>query len=120
MNKYIASKPQDLPGVCPVFQAIGYCPTGIKCRWLASHYRNGNLVVDEAKKEKAASSNYEVHRVSAAQQSELQRKRFDFSLAEKVIKVLDTTIQKLSKAQSLSLPKRPQRKTTVNTLRVFS
>ena len=35
---YLESKPQDIDGICPVFEALGYCPTGIKCRWLKSHY----------------------------------------------------------------------------------
>ena len=38
VEEYISSKPEDIEGNCPVYTAIGYCPAGLKCRWLHSHY----------------------------------------------------------------------------------
>lgn len=35
---FLAQKEPDLPGKCPAWEDLGYCPTGIKCRWLGSHW----------------------------------------------------------------------------------
>ncbi|GME76503.1 unnamed protein product [[Candida] boidinii] len=51
IEEYLSNKPQDISGMCPVFQELGYCPTGLKCRWLSSHYNKEtkNLIYDESK-----------------------------------------------------------------------
>lgn len=38
VEDYLAQKPTDLEGSCPVWDALGYCPLSIKCRWLHSHF----------------------------------------------------------------------------------
>lgn len=86
ISKYIASKPADLSGMCPVFEALGFCPAGVKCRWLSSHFENGQLTADnDAKRAAAAESNYEVNRVNAEMQHKLQRKQYDMSRSESYI-----------------------------------
>lgn len=35
---YLAQKPADIEGKCSVWEELGYCPSGLKCRWLGSHY----------------------------------------------------------------------------------
>ncbi|PRT55673.1 tRNA-dihydrouridine(47) synthase [NAD(P)(+)] [Wickerhamiella sorbophila] len=86
IQKYIESKPADLPGMCPVFEALGYCPAGVKCRWLSSHFDNGKLTPeDEDKRAAAAAFNFEVNRVNAEMQHKLQRKHYDMSRSESYI-----------------------------------
>jgi len=34
---YLAAKPVDLPGMCPVWAALGDCAAGVTCRWHGSH-----------------------------------------------------------------------------------
>lgn len=38
LDAYLDQKVPDLEGVCPVWQALGYCPLSVKCRWLNSHF----------------------------------------------------------------------------------
>jgi len=89
LEKYIESKPKDLEGVCPVYEAIGYCPSGLKCRWLFTHYTNGRLTIVDELKELVAKTNYETNRVSVQDQNLLQRKKFDFKKADVFIKYLN-------------------------------
>lgn len=89
VSKYIDSKPKDLEGVCPVFEAIGYCPSGIKCRWLLSHFKDNSLVVNQQLSEQATKQNYEVHRVPAKIQNDLQRKKYTFERSESYIKYME-------------------------------
>ena len=37
MKDYIAQKEEDISNVCPVFEAIGVCNDGWRCRWLSGH-----------------------------------------------------------------------------------
>ena len=37
MAAYLASKPADIEGLCPVFAALGVCRDGVCCRWAGSH-----------------------------------------------------------------------------------
>lgn len=92
VEMYINSKPEDIEGICPVYAAIGYCPVGLKCRWLGSHYKDGKVLVDEERKESAKTSNYETNTVDSLMKNTLQRKRYDFSKSDKIIAYLDSTI----------------------------
>jgi hypothetical protein len=35
----MAHKEEDIGDVCPVFEAIGICKDGWRCRWLSGHIR---------------------------------------------------------------------------------
>ena len=37
VKDYIAQKEEDIGDVCPVFEAIGVCNDGWRCRWLSGH-----------------------------------------------------------------------------------
>lgn len=91
VQKYLAAKPQDVEGVCPVFAATGECPAGIKCRWLGSHFKpeSGTLVVDEEKIAVAKTENFETNRVLPRQQNDLQRKKYPLQKSMQYIKYLD-------------------------------
>jgi hypothetical protein len=57
VKEYLAQKEDDVAGICPVFEAVGKCGDGWRCRWLGGHIRPANegeegldgwvLVVDE-------------------------------------------------------------------------
>ncbi|KAK9237652.1 hypothetical protein V1525DRAFT_360168 [Lipomyces kononenkoae] len=87
--KYISSKPADLEGTCPVFDAIGYCPVGLKCRWLHSHYivEAGKLLIDEGKKAKAGR---EINRIDRDTQNTLQKKKFPVPKSDLILPYLDS------------------------------
>ena len=55
LREYLKSKRNDSEGVCPVWEARGYCASGWRCRWIGSHSKedeNGELyiVIDEERK----------------------------------------------------------------------
>jgi hypothetical protein len=39
LQEYMAQKEEDVSNVCPVFEAIGKCSDGWRCRWLSGHIR---------------------------------------------------------------------------------
>ncbi|KAK9473872.1 uncharacterized protein V1510DRAFT_391090 [Dipodascopsis tothii] len=85
--KYLAAQPAHIEGPCPVYEAIGYCPSGIKCRWLFSHYADGKLLADEAKQ---AAAGTELNRMSKQQLSDLQKRKFPLPRSAKIIPYLDS------------------------------
>lgn len=94
--QYLQQKPEDIPGVCPVFEAIGYCPLGLKCRWLGSHYdaAANRLVRDDARAQAAAQAgNFEVNKLSPESKLALQRKKYDFGEADSVVAYLDSLVK---------------------------
>lgn len=96
VEEYIASKPEDIEGNCPVYTAIGYCPAGLKCRWLHSHYNKEThrLLKDLEQVEKAkALNNYEVNKITADQKTSLQKKKYTFEYASQMIPYLDSLVQ---------------------------
>ena len=93
---YLSSKPEDIPGVCPVFKAIGYCPSGLKCRWLNSHYDNGKkqLPINNEQAEVSKRENFEVNKLTQDTKTLLQRKKYNFETSDKVIPFIDSLVQK--------------------------
>ena len=39
VKDYLEQKESDIGDVCPVFEAIGICKEGWRCRWLSGHIR---------------------------------------------------------------------------------
>lgn len=95
IDEYFANKQEDIDGVCPVFEAIGYCPLGLKCRWLNSHYNKETkkLVKDLAKQEAAKDVNCEVNKISNETKILLQKKKYEFKYANSYIPYLDSLVQ---------------------------
>ncbi|GEQ69510.1 hypothetical protein JCM33374_g3182 [Metschnikowia sp. JCM 33374] len=95
VDLYLASKPSDIPGDCPVFVAIGYCPAGIKCRWLGSHYNKEkkelgkNLALLEQLKDVAG----EVNKIDPGHRMTLSKNKYSFEKAAPYIKYLDSLVQ---------------------------
>lgn len=92
---YLSTKPTDIEGECPVFATIGYCPAGLKCRWLSSHYNKETkkLLKDLEKMETAKTSNYEVNKIENDHRIQLQKNKYDFNKADAYSKYLDKFVQ---------------------------
>lgn len=88
LEKYLASKLPDLDGTCPVYDALGYCPAGVKCRWLKSHFVDGKLLEDP-KKDDVSKQNYEVNVVGPEMQRSLQRREYKFKLSDAAINAIE-------------------------------
>lgn len=95
VTSYLESKPEDLDGVCPVFEAIGYCPSGIKCRWLKSHYNKetSKLIKDLEKLEISKKTNCEVNVIDKSNKIDMQKKRYEYTNSAPIIKYLDSRVQ---------------------------
>lgn len=87
---YLLTKPADIEGKCPVYVAIGYCPAGLKCRWLGSHY---NKEKNELLKEDKKTDNYELNKISPDRRMDLQKHRYVFEKADSYNKYLDSLVK---------------------------
>lgn len=92
---YLSSKQPDIEGVCPVFAAIGYCPAGLKCRWLGSHYNRESkqLTKDLEKMAATQESAAELNKIDPVHRVNLQKNRYDFKKAGPYNKYLDSLVQ---------------------------
>lgn len=90
VDEYLASKPEDIPGMCPVRRALGYCPAGLKCRWLGSHYDRASktLLVGEP-----TDLGHEVNKIDQALRIALQKNKYEFGRAAPYIRYLDLLVQ---------------------------
>lgn len=96
IEQFLASKGPDIEGTCPVFNAIGYCPAGLKCRWLSSHFDKPNnaLLRDEDKvKLYQLEEPHELNRITPDKKFALQKKKYNFEKSELIIKYLDSLVQ---------------------------
>ncbi|CCH46122.1 tRNA-dihydrouridine synthase [Wickerhamomyces ciferrii] len=106
IDSYLQSKGPDIQGVCPVFNAIGYCPAGFKCRFLHSHYDEENkiLIKDLVKFEDSKDKNYEVNKITNDEKLSLIKKKFIFTSSTEAIKIIDS-IQDGNKKRDLAKKK---------------
>lgn len=85
---YIKSKLPDLGNDCHLYNTRGRCPRGISCRYGSSHITDeGFNIVDEEKasKWKEDTKNTLQHSIQIL----LQKRKYDFSLSENLVKSLD-------------------------------
>ncbi|CAG9099985.1 unnamed protein product [Plutella xylostella] len=86
--EYLKLKPKDLGETCHVFNLRGRCPRGIACRFGSQHLTDeGYNIVVESKQE--AWKDDTVNTLQSTTKTELQKRKYDFSLAEKLVKHLD-------------------------------
>ncbi|RLV95802.1 tRNA-dihydrouridine [Spathaspora sp. JA1] len=92
---YLSSKPANIDGVCPVYKALGYCPTGIKCRWLPSHYNSETktLLTDTDLIQSSKLTNFEVNKISNDAKYQLRKKTYKFTISDPVIAYLDSQVK---------------------------
>jgi len=92
LDIYLNAKESDIEGVCPVFNSLGYCPAGFKCRFLHSHLdkESKTLIKDTSKYEEQKNLNHEINVISNEDKLSLIKKKFEFPLSTKVIEIMDT------------------------------
>ena len=89
IKKYLDQKEKCIEGQCPVWNLLGYCPMGIKCRWLSSHFNydlnqliyKENYIRDDNREE--------INLISMDDKRLLYKKKFDFPNSEVSIKLAD-------------------------------
>lgn len=92
VDYYLTTKPADIEGPCPVYTAIGYCPAGLKCRWLGSHYdsETKKLFKDLEKYEESKKASVEVNKIDNDHRLKLQKKKYEFTSSGPYTKYLDS------------------------------
>ncbi|EGV66604.1 tRNA-dihydrouridine synthase 3 [Yamadazyma tenuis] len=94
IEEFLASKEPDVEGICPVFDAIGYCPAGLKCRWLGSHYdKETNKLLKDLAKIEVNQEPRELNRITNDAKIALQKKKYEFKTATKMISYLDSQVK---------------------------
>lgn len=94
VDYYLGTKPPDIDGTCPVYAAIGYCPAGLKCRWLGSHYnRETKELLRDLAREEVAKANGEVNKIDPDHRIALQKNKYLFEKATPYNKYLDQLVQ---------------------------
>ncbi|KAJ7210923.1 zinc finger dihydrouridine synthase [Mycena pura] len=83
-----------LKTICPIFEEMGVCRFGFRCRYLAGHVRYDasgapELIKDEEKSAYAALASAESNRLSAQTQKLLRTKKYTFAITEAYQKELE-------------------------------
>jgi len=100
IDEYIASKPADISGKCPVLEAIGYCPSGLKCRWLQSH-GDAPTSNPEASGGDDMGGIGELNVLTFDTLTKIQKRQIDLSLSESVVQRMEE-LDKVRAAESKS------------------
>lgn len=99
--EYIKSKPKDLGETCHLYDTRGKCPRGIGCRFGSIHITDegyNKVDVDKWKQWKDDVKNT----LSPMLQISLQKKKYDFSLSENLIKHMDKRKKPIKKESTES------------------
>ena len=97
ISEYLSHKKPELEceqfKICPVFEAIGYCPMGFKCRFLSSHFDKENTKLVKAGSEESRSkllaSNHEVNHITGDGKFDLIKRRFPFTKSLEVLDIIE-------------------------------
>ncbi|TID24587.1 hypothetical protein CANINC_003059 [Pichia inconspicua] len=89
IDVYLAQKGECLDGMCPAFEALGYCPQGIKCKWLYSHFDKDAKKLTYKEGYIRDANRGEVNHISQDAKKDLYRKKYDFVTSEVSIKLTD-------------------------------
>lgn len=86
---YLKSKPKDIGETCYVFNLRGQCPRGIACRFGSNHITEEGYNMVNKEKVKEWKDNTK-NTLQSSVQIQLQKRKYDFSFAEKLVKAMDT------------------------------
>ncbi|XP_022116462.2 tRNA-dihydrouridine(47) synthase [NAD(P)(+)]-like [Pieris rapae] len=85
---YLKLKKEDIGSECHIFNLRGRCPRGIACRFGSSHITVEGYNIVNKEKEKLWLEDTR-NTMQTTLQIQLQKKKYDFSIAEKLVKSLD-------------------------------
>lgn len=90
LNTYLEKKSPDLEGLCPVWEELGWCPMGVKCRWLKSHFNPIDKTLKYKENYIRDENRDEINLISMDDKRLLYKRKFDFEKSEIVIKLADS------------------------------
>lgn len=89
LEEYLAQKPIDIEGSCPVWDALGYCPLSIKCRWLHSHFNKEAKTVTFKEGVVKDDQKGEINWVSNDDKRQMSKKSAPLRLSDLAIQLFD-------------------------------
>ncbi|SCV04731.1 LANO_0G12002g1_1 [Lachancea nothofagi CBS 11611] len=100
INEYLQHKKPEIKieqfQICPVFETLGHCPMGFKCRFLASHYDPEAKSLQRKPEEeikKLYDVNHEVNCITPDKKLDLIKKRFSFEKSDYILEIIDAIQQ---------------------------
>ncbi|KAL3241120.1 tRNA dihydrouridine synthase DUS3 [Nakaseomyces bracarensis] len=92
--EYLAGKKEEIHSEyfqkCPVFEALGYCPMGYKCRFLSSHLDPETKVLAGDYSKNVNAHPGEINHITADQKYDLLKRRFQFTKSDFILEVIDS------------------------------
>ncbi|AET38747.1 tRNA dihydrouridine synthase DUS3 Ecym_3254 [Eremothecium cymbalariae DBVPG len=105
VREYLSLKAEEIVceqfKVCPVFESLGYCPMGFKCRFLSTHCDMDALVLVEKPDEERKvlwDANHEINQIAGDKKLDLVKRRFPFDKSEFVLEIIDAIQQEFRDA----------------------
>lgn len=90
VEDYLKTKPNDIGDDCYNFETFGQCNFGITCRFAKKHVTvEGKNKIDRGKMESVKKDEQVLNVLHSEKRFSLQRKKYDFHLADKMIKHVD-------------------------------
>lgn len=93
---YVKSKPKDLGETCHLYDTRGKCPRGIACRFGSSHITDDGYNKVDSDKWKQWKDDIK-NTIQPTLQISLQKRKYDFSFSEKLIKHMDKRKEPIDK-----------------------
>ncbi|CCE61744.1 hypothetical protein TPHA_0B00720 [Tetrapisispora phaffii CBS 4417] len=101
IQEYLDSKKPEIVSeafpTCPVFETLGYCPMGFKCKFLSSHYDKDHMELfkrgTEDERKKLWDANHEVNIISGDQKFDLIKRKFPFTKTAHILDIIDSIQQ---------------------------
>lgn len=78
---------------CPVFDAVGFCPMGFKCRFLSGHLKDAESLVGVPDEKQKQWHMGEVNVIGGDQKLDLIKRRFQFAKSDEVLEIIDSIQQ---------------------------
>ncbi|EDO15602.1 hypothetical protein Kpol_483p21 [Vanderwaltozyma polyspora DSM 70294] len=101
IKEYLSHKKPEIEldqfKICPVFDALGFCPMGFKCRFMSSHFDKENFKLvkrgTDEERQKLWSLDHEVNRITSEEKLSLIKRRFPFTKSNEVLDIIDSIQQ---------------------------
>jgi tRNA-dihydrouridine synthase 3 len=103
LKAYLDQKEPCIDGICPVWKELGYCPMGIKCRWLKSHFDYDSLKLTYKEGYKRDENKGEVNLIPMDDKRALYKKKIEFKISDIALELIDE-----DKVSRMDIEKRKQ------------
>lgn len=99
INLYLSTKKPEVESnifpSCPVFNSLGFCPMGFKCRFLSSHLnKEDNILISKKEIDPDAQTIWsvkgEVNHISPERKLDLIKRRFPFTKSNEILEIIDS------------------------------